>query len=421
MEVDSHLYRIESKMNQTTTCLAVSILLLLQTCAARALEYRVLHSFSGTSSDGANAYGSLIADGSRLYGMTTNGGSYGSGTVFGMNTNGSGYAVLHSFNGNNTEGAAPLGSLALSGSTLYGMTGNGGKQNNSGTVFSMSTNGTGFQVLHTFYGGSEDGKYPTRGLTLDGSVIYGTTQDGGIANKGTIFVMNSDGSGFHLIHSFQGGSSDGDSPNCNLLLSGTKLYGTTFFGGTGGYGTIFSVDTDGNNFQILHSLRYTPYDGTNPLSSLIVDHSLLYGTTQGTVFRLGTDGSGYSVLHTFNGQTNDGNDAIGSPILSGSTLYGTTVKGGSSPYGSGTVFSIDTDGSDFTLLHKFAGAGSDGANPNGDLTLVGSTLYGLTAHGGTQDYGTIFALTIPEPSTFALLLVGTAGLLVRFVIARCRR
>ena len=65
-----------------------------------------------------------------------------------------------------------------------------------------------------------------------------------------------------------------------------------------------------------------------------------------------------------------------------------------------------------TLLHEFAGG--DGIWPTGSLTLSGSTLYGMTEHGGDYNQGVIFALTIPEPSTLLLLapaLVSFAALM----------
>ena len=81
--------------------------------------------------------------------MTYNGGSNGTGTLFSMNTDGTGFSLLHSFNGGTSDGQFPDGSLTLSGSKLYGMTANGGFRN-SGTLFSMSTDGSGFSLLLSF-------------------------------------------------------------------------------------------------------------------------------------------------------------------------------------------------------------------------------------------------------------------------------
>src|SRR5450755_1016550 len=68
--------------------------------------------------------------------------------------------VLHSFGGNQVaDGGYPSSSLILSGSTLYGVTGQGGILN-QGTVFQIKTDGTGYAVMHLFTGGPSDGAYP---------------------------------------------------------------------------------------------------------------------------------------------------------------------------------------------------------------------------------------------------------------------
>ncbi len=73
------------------------------------------------------------------------------------------------------------------------------------------------------------------------------------------------------------------------------------------------------------------------------------------------------------------------------------------------MFSINTDGTSFTVLHEFAG--SDGVWPYGSLTLSGSTLYGKTTDGGSSGDGTVFSLVIPEPATAALLGASLFGIL----------
>ena len=121
-------------------------------------------------------------------------------------------------------------------------------------------------LLHSFNG--TEGRLPTySSLTLSGSTFYSMTVAGGTADAGTIFTMNADGTGFSMLHSFTGG--DGSRPTGSLTLSGTTLYGTASFGGYDVYnGTIFSMNTNGTGFSVLHTFvgsityPYTPDGGT---------------------------------------------------------------------------------------------------------------------------------------------------------------
>jgi uncharacterized repeat protein (TIGR03803 family) len=81
-------------------------------------------------------------------------------------------------------------------------------------------------------------------------------------------------------------------------------------------------------------------------------------------------------------------------------LYGTL--GSATP---GAIYSINSDGSNFQILHTFSG--TDGFAAEAKLTAVGSTLYGTTVFGGgTANVGTVFSYTVPEPSTLALTGLG---------------
>ena len=121
--------------------------------------------------------------------MTRFGGTYNKGVVFQMNSDGSGFQLLHSFAGGAGDGRLPLGSLTLAGSTLYGMTQAGG-DSDLGTMFQMNTDGSGYQLLREFAGGDNDGRYPSGDLTLSGSTLYGMTPSGGNMNYGTVFAFS---------------------------------------------------------------------------------------------------------------------------------------------------------------------------------------------------------------------------------------
>jgi len=406
---------------------------------APAQTFTNLHNFTGVN-DGVGPDGGLILSGSTLFGTAENGGSGGSGTVFALNTNGSGYTNLHNFT--NNDGAQPTGRLILSGNNLYGTATYGGSSD-YGTVFAVSTNGTSFTNMHSFTGGSAGG-LPMGGLVLWGATLFGTAADqlGHSVNSynpdsGTVFAINTDGTSFTNLYSFSPETTDsstglytncdGYSPQAGLILSGTNLYGMTYSGGTGGWGTVFAVGTDGMGFTNLHSFT-NGNDGAYPQGGLILSGNTLYGTASqggsshsGTVFAVNTDGTGFTILHSFTalnfsaGVTNsDGATPFAGLILSGDILYGVASQGGSA--GSGTVFALNTNGTFFTVLYNFTalspsfpelGTNSDGALPTAGLILSDNTLYGTTGSGGIAGHGTIFGLSLPVPPQLSITLSGT--------------
>jgi uncharacterized repeat protein (TIGR03803 family) len=314
-------------------------------------SFAVLFNFNGTT-DGANPSSGLVLSGNTLYGTTYHLGSADQsvrGTVFKVKTDGTGFTVLHSFlptDGNNANagGANPYAELILSGSTLYGTTESGGTSGN-GIVFAIQTDGTGFVNLHNFE--IPDGGRPVAGLVLSGNTLYGAARFRGVSNLGTLYKLNIDGSGFTVMHTFTG-YSDGANPVGSLILSGTTLYGSTTAGGTfPKTGTIFKIETSGAGFTVLHGFDAN-VDGRFPQAALTLSGDTLYGTTYyggsanwGTLFSLNTSvpiGTGFTVLHHFDSGS-VGKAPAASVILSGNTLYGTTFQSSSSHHG--TVFSFD--------------------------------------------------------------------------------
>ncbi len=211
--------------------------------------------------------------------------------------------------------------------------------------------GANFQLLHSFTGTTTDGAIPDAVLTVVGSTFYGTTDEGGTANKGTVFSIGTGGAGFQVIHSFTETTTDGAYPKVGVIASGSTLYGATVNGGAADDGTVFSLSTTGTGFQLLHSFT---------------------GTTDGAL-------------------------PFGGLMLVGSTLFGTT-NGGSNGQNSGTAYSLGTNGTGFQPLHTFVNGANDGAYPYSGLTLVGSSLYGTTNGGGTLNGGTIYEITGALPA-----------------------
>jgi uncharacterized repeat protein (TIGR03803 family) len=269
-----------------------------------------LYNFTG-GSDGNLPQSVLILSGSTLYGMATTGGGWGNGTVFALSTNGMGFTNLYSFTAfpvgyfTNSDGAFPHAGLILSGNTLYGTAEAGGSSGN-GTVFRVNTNGLNFTNLYSFTatsgsegffgnGTNSDGALPVAGLILSGNTLYGTTEEGGSGGNGTVFRINTDGTGFTNLYSFTAFpasyfNSDGSYPSAGVILSGNALYGTAQYGGSSGNGTVFKLNTDGTGFTNLYSFTSGNYnssgiitnsDGALPSAGLILLGNTLYGTADG--------------------------------------------------------------------------------------------------------------------------------------------
>src|SRR5258706_232383 len=119
----------------------------------------------------------------------------------------------------------------------------------------------------TFTAFNPDGANPYAGLILSGNTLYGTAYLGGSSGNGAGFAVNTDGTGFTNLHSFAGYPTDGADPQAGLILSGNTLYGTASQGGISGQGTVFAVNTDGTGFTNLHSFAGYPTDGGSYLSA----------------------------------------------------------------------------------------------------------------------------------------------------------
>ncbi len=349
----------------------------------------------GTNPRGALADGG--ADG-KLYGTTESGGTSLNGVIFSANKDGTAYTVLHHFGGfSQGDGARPQGGLTLaSDGVLYGTTLAGGP-GDIGTIFKINKNGTGYTVLLSF---SSGGQNPYGGV-IEGSdgMLYGTTSHTG--DGGTVFRLNKDGSGYTVLRNFGSPSSDALDPRARLLeASDGVLYGTTRLGGTNNAGAVFKLNKDGSGYTVLRSFG-AGNDGRQPQAELIEGRDgLLYGTTAfggssqfGTVFKLNKSGGGYLVIRNFIGTGNDGNFP-GNPLRQGSdgVLYGTTETGGTNAFG--TIYKLNTNGSGYLVLRRFNSfVGADGVQPaSGLLEASDGSLYGSTYGGGRSMQGTLFKM-----------------------------
>ena len=255
-----------------------------------------------------------------------------------------------------------------------------------------------YEVIYNF-GGS--------GLISDAAGnLYGAATSGGTYGNGIVYKLSHDAEGRWtgtVLHSFQG--KDGISPSAGLILDRAgNLYGTTFFGGTYGNGTVFKLshDTDGRwRETVLHSFRSA--DGTMPGAGLIFDRAgNLYGTTNsggslnnGTVFKLTPEPDGKwieTVLHSFQG-TDGINPLAGLIFDPAGNLYGTTGGFGGRSFGNVFKLTRNADGMwTETVLHSFEN--TDGNSPQAPVVFDrAGNLYGTTSTGGAYGDGIVFKLT----------------------------
>jgi uncharacterized repeat protein (TIGR03803 family) len=248
-----------------------------------------------------------------------------------------------------------------------------------------------YEVLHTFQ--AYDGGNPSGRLALDSTGnLYGSTRNGGSDQWGTVFKLDTAGNET-VLHNFTGGA-DGATPFSGVILDQAgNLYGTAWQGGTGcdfiTCGVVFKIDPAGNE-SVLHT--FNGADGFNPGSSLIRDaDGNLYGTTQsggdlgyGLVFKLNPATGTETVLYSFTG----GADGFGPGELivdSAGNFYGTTTNGGDftncNPVGCGVAFKLDPTTGTETVLYTFAG-GNDGNIPGGLVQDASGNLFGGTDLGG---------------------------------------
>lgn len=186
-------------------------------------------------------YGGVAVNSNGIFGFTHGGGANGDGYVYRLGGGGSG--DLFDFDGAN--GWVSYATPTLSGNTLYGVTFQGGT-NGSGNIFRVDTTGQNFTNLYNFSpanGANTDGVQPYEfgGLVLSGNTLYGTASLGGSGGQGTVFKISTSGTGFTVLKSFQ--YSIGAQPYA-LALSGGTLYGVAEYGIQGislGDGSIFKM------------------------------------------------------------------------------------------------------------------------------------------------------------------------------------
>jgi uncharacterized repeat protein (TIGR03803 family) len=352
--------------------------------AAKGGSLKLLHVFANTP-DGAYPSSGFSELNGTLYGVTDNGGKYGYGTVYSLTVTGK-EKILHScdpYEDGYSPEAAPIAYKGV----LYGTVAVG--PNAYGTVYSLTPSGS-FKILHKFTG--PDGIDADSGLVEVGGLLYGVTSQGGAHNQGTMYAIDTSGNE-HTVYSFGSYSGDAVGPVRTPTFWRNKLYAT---GGGGAYnkGTIFSVSTGGKE-TVVYSFGKGA-SGTNPGASTLTPFGgALYGTTEeggthgvGTVFKLLPSGA-VQTIYNFGDNNADGTYPQIAPIVYKNALYGTTTYAAAN--NQGTLYRVTPNGEE-TILDVFSSA--DGYGPYNQLFLEGTNLYGTMYLGGADDLGTAYRFAL---------------------------
>ncbi len=391
--------------------------------------YTPLHSFTNSLPDGNQPLSISLGPDGVIYGVTFGGGTntVPGGTIFKVNRDGSGYTMLHSFdatitgNTNSTvtsrsTSLPPYGGLTLTLSregVLYGATWLGGA-NNQGTVFKLNRDGSGFTTLRDF--GPTDAGPVTLMQGNDGA-LYGTTWYNGPGEPGVIFRLTTDGNDYTVLYTLVL-ATDGILVVEPLMQARDGLlYGSCNMGTNANtLGTIFKINPVDHNFTALRHLSAA--DGFHPTRLIQASDGNLYGTVingpginHGAIFQMDTNGNNFALLHVF---TNilDGsqlhNGVVEGP---GHNLYGAAAAGGSGTGGQqGNIYQFNVPTSIFRVLYNFdggqtgTGAQPFGALAMGDFSDTGGILFGTTVLGGfpygsAGQSGVVFSLVVNPPLT----------------------
>ena len=343
------------------------------------------------------------AQNTELWGMSSWGGGYNSGTIFKTDSEGNNFSVVHAFY--RTVGEHPNKKLCeASNGKLYGMTQGRGAYS-SGVLFEYDP-ATDTYIKKFDFDGSATGAGPSGSLIeASNGKLYGMTSNGGENDYGVLFEYDPATDIYTKKLDFDGSASGGH-PLGSLIEAGNgKLYGMTYRGGVNNYGVLFEYDLSTDIYT-----KKLDFDGSTtgsyPRGSLIeAGNGKFYGMTNlggannnGVLFEYDPTTDTYTKKLDFDGSTT-GSSPLGSLLEAGNgKMYGMTAHGGANYYG--VLFEYDPITNNFTKKLDFDGS-TLGGNPYGTLIEASNgKLYGMTYQGGVNNYGVLFEY---NPITLSLI------------------
>ena len=382
--------------------------------------------FDGTNL-GRNPYGGLVQTSNGiLYGMTSSGGATNNGVLFEFDTTTDSYSKKYDFDGANS-GSRPYASLEVADNgKLYGMTKDGGS-NGSGVLFEYNPTTNMFLKKYDFL--NNDGSTPKNSLVKsDDGKLYGMTSSGG-NGSGVLFEFNTNTDTYLKKFNFNE-NIVGSFPRGSLLLADNgKFYGMTPNGGSNNSGVLFEFDPTNNTYTKIQDFNSST--GTRPYGSLIqASNGKLYGLTDGGwggIFEFNITTNLCSKIYDFppNNSFSNGRSPEGSLVeASNGKLYGTTKSGGAN--NKGVLFEFNPIGNIFTKKYDYP---SNILNPSNLVQANNGKLYGTTQrfsdgpwynpiqHGGTLfefnpnngAYNQLISFNFNDGTFISELVLGTNG------------
>lgn len=340
----------------------------------------------------------------RLYGTTSQGGTTNLGTIFEYDPATNSYTRRFEFGTPyNVTGASPKGSLVLYNNKFYGLASEGGAAG-VGTIFEWDPVTGIYTKKYDFTGAG--GSYPQNSLRIYNGKMYGTTLQGGANNLGVVFEWNPATNAYTVL--YDAAVPTGREFYNNLTVYNNKLYGTTHVGGTNNYGVLFVIDpalANGANYTVLR--HFAIGDGINVSNNeMIVYNNKLYGCLnqgganfQGSFFEWNPATSQFTRLVDFSYSVN-GASPQGKLVANGSKFIGLCSSGGTN--GTGTIFEWDpANPTVVTKKQEFNANNFDNTvNPGSTLTLFNGKFYAVSYNGGFVNRGTLFEYD-PSANTIA--------------------
>ena len=343
---------------------------------------------------GSGTVGAPVSLGSKLYGVTKNGGKNGGGTLYSIDPESGATTTLLSFGEESNAGTNPTGGLVAFEGKLYGLTqscGEGVPGNGcagSGTLYCFDPERGTLEALVRFR--EELGLSSPRGsLTLLNQKLYGVVVSGGENGEGAVFEFDLSAQKIFTIASLP---ADSSKPAGGLATDGQNLFGVMTGGGKSGSGYIYQLKpgVEGGQWSS-YDLHDFEGSDTTPGGNLLYHSGSLIGTTmgngnslRGTLYKLDLGSGEFRVLHQFLG----GRDDLGAPlpgiVQSGNLIYGITYPDWADwayPDRGQALYRFDTNTLSLQVLHRWAGDRGlkDRTMIGANLTLIGSTLYGTAS------------------------------------------